>query len=185
MRERVRIFLSSPGDVTAPREIAAQIIESLAQEFARFFSIDPPYLWQNEPLSASRHFQDDIEPPSAFDIVILILQQRLGTPLPEKTALREYRGIDGRTPVTGTEWEYEDALRSAQAQGAPDILVYRSRGQASVDSWDSAKRGEQLKQLEALDKFWARHFLNKGVFLRGIFGVPDVGGVLLKTGNPS
>ncbi len=165
MRERVRIFLSSPGDVTAPREIAAQIIESLAQEFARFFSIDPPYLWQNEPLSASRHFQDDIEPPSAFDIVILILQQRLGTPLPEKTALREYRGIDGRTPVTGTEWEYEDALRSAQAQGAPDILVYRSRGQASVDSWDSAKRGEQLKQLEALDKFWARHFLNKGVFL--------------------
>jgi tetratricopeptide (TPR) repeat protein len=165
MRERLRIFVSSPGDVIAPREIAAQVIEGLAQDFARFFSIDPPYLWQNEPLSASRHFQDDIEPPSTFDIVILILQQRLGTPLPEKTALREYRGIDGRTPVTGTEWEYEEALKSAQVKGAPDLLVYRSRGQASVDIWDSAKRGEQLKQLEALDIFWARHFSNKGVFL--------------------
>ena len=165
MRERLRIFVSSPGDVIAPREIAAQIIEGLAQDFARFFSIDPPYLWQNEPLSASRHFQDDIETPSAFDIVILILQQRLGTHLPEKTALREYRGIDGRTPVTGTEWEYEEALKSAQLKGAPDLLVYRSRGQASVDSCDSAKRAEQLKQLEALDNFWARHFSNKGVFL--------------------
>jgi tetratricopeptide (TPR) repeat protein len=165
MRERIRIFVSSPGDVTAPREIAAQIIERLAQDFARFFSIDPPYLWQNEPLSASRHFQDDIELPSAFDIVILILHQRIGTPLPEKTALREYRGIDGRVPVTGTEWEYEEALKSAQVKGAPDLLVYRSRGHASVDSWDAAKRGEQLKQLEALDIFWARHFRNQGVFL--------------------
>src|SRR5207302_3957386 len=119
----------------------------------------------NEPLSASRHFQDDIEPPSAFDIVIIILQQRLGTPLPVKTSIREYCGIDGRTPVTGTEWEYEEALKSTRAKGAPDLLVYRSRGQASVDSWDPVKRAEQLQQLEALDKFWERHFSNKGVFL--------------------
>jgi hypothetical protein len=165
MREKIRIFVSSPGDVIAPREVAAQVIEGLAQDFARFFSIDPPYLWQNEPLSAARHFQDDIEAPSAFDIVILIVQQRLGTLLPEKTAVREYRGIDGRTPVTGTEWEYEEALKSAQDKGAPDLLVYRSRAQASVDSYDPAKRTEQLRQLEALDIFWARHFANKGVFL--------------------
>jgi hypothetical protein len=165
MRERVRIFVSSPGDVTSPREIAAQVIESLAQDFARFFAVDPPYLWQNEPLSAARHFQDDIEPPSAFDIVILILQQRIGTFLPVKTAVREYRGIDGRAPVTGTEWEYEDALRSAQLKGVPDLLVYRSRQQANVDSWDPEKRAEQLRQLEALDAFWARHFRHEGVFL--------------------
>jgi hypothetical protein len=95
MRERIRIFVSSPGDVTAPREIATQIIEGLAQDFARFFTIEP-YLWQNEPLSAAAHFQDEIESPSNFDVVILILGQRLGTPLPEKTAVGEYRGIDGR-----------------------------------------------------------------------------------------
>jgi hypothetical protein len=52
---------------------------------------------------ASGHFQDAIEPPSTHDIVLLILWSRLGTPLPERTAVREYRGIDGRVPVTGTE----------------------------------------------------------------------------------
>ena len=165
MRERIRIFVSSPGDVVSPREVAAQVIERLAQDFARFFAIEPPYLWQNEPLNASRHFQDEIEPPSTFDIVVLILQQRLGTALPGQTEKREYCGIDGRKPVTGTEWEYEDALRAAREKGAPDLLVYRSRSQASVDSWDSEKREEQLKQLLALDNFWKRHFVDKGVFL--------------------
>jgi hypothetical protein len=63
---------------------------------------------------ASKTFQDAIEPPSAFDIVVLILWSRLGTPLPERTAQREYHGIDGRAPVTGTEWEYEEALKAAR-----------------------------------------------------------------------
>ena len=68
---------------------------------------------------ASAHFQDAIEPPSEFDIVVLILWSRLGTPLPEKTAEREYRGIDGRAPVTGTEWEYEEALKVARRRRRP------------------------------------------------------------------
>lgn len=85
-RERIRVFVSSPGDVVAAREVAAQIIEKLAQEFARFLVIEP-YLWEYEPMLASGHFQDAIEPPSAFDIVVLILWSRLGTPLPERTAI--------------------------------------------------------------------------------------------------
>ena len=81
---------------------------------------------------ASGHFQDSIEPPSAFDIVVLIVWSRLGTPLPERTKVREYRGMDGRAPVTGTEWEYEEALKAAQEVGTPDLLVYRSREDARV-----------------------------------------------------
>ena len=81
---------------------------------------------------ASGHFQDSIEPPSAFDIVVLIVWSRLGTPLPERTKVREYRGMDGRAPVTGTEWEYEEALKAAQETGTPDLLVYRSREDARV-----------------------------------------------------
>ena len=63
MIKRLRIFLSSPGDVIATREIAALTIERLAQDYARFFRIEP-YLWEYEGMVASGHFQDSIEPPS-------------------------------------------------------------------------------------------------------------------------
>jgi WD40 repeat protein/TPR repeat protein len=114
---------------------------------------------------ASGHFQDSIEPPSAFDVVVLIVWSRLGTSLPERTALREYRGIDGRTPVTGIEWEFEEALQGAQKSGAPDLLVYRSRKPTPVDSHDQQRRELQLQQLRALDGFWQRHFANRGIFI--------------------
>ena len=115
---------------------------------------------------ASGHFQDAIEPPSAIDIVILILWSRLGTPLPEKTAVREYRGIDDRAPVTGTEWEYEDALRAAQrARRArhPGLPQHQSRARSTRAT--SRRSAASLAQLNALNEFWKRHFADRGVFL--------------------
>src|SRR5580698_6357741 len=162
--QKLRIFVSSPGDVKAAREIAALTIERLAQDYARFFNIEP-YLWEYEAMIASGHFQDSIEPPSAFDIVVLILWSRLGTRLPERTALREYRGIDGRAPLTGTEWEFEEALQATQKSGVPDLLVYRNLRPASFDTNDRQHRMEQLEQFAALDGFWERHFANQGMFL--------------------
>jgi hypothetical protein len=97
--------------------------------------------------------------------VLLILWSRLGTPLPEKTAVREYRGIDGRVPVTGAEWEYEEALQAARERGAPDILAFRNISHPAVDPLDPQARARSLKQLEALDAFWKRHFADRGVFL--------------------
>src|SRR5262249_35984281 len=38
-RQRRRIFVSSPSDVIAAREVAVQIIEKLAQEYARLFAL--------------------------------------------------------------------------------------------------------------------------------------------------
>jgi len=51
--QRLRIFLSSPGDVASAREIAAQTIERLAQDYARHFQIDEPYMWEHEAMLAS------------------------------------------------------------------------------------------------------------------------------------
>ncbi len=164
MTPRLRIFVSSPGDVKAAREIAALTIERMAQDYARFFKIEP-YLWEYEAMIASGHFQDSIEPPSGFDVVVLILWSRLGTHLPERTAVREYRGIDGRAPLTGTEWEFEEALQASQKSGAPDLLVYRSLRPASFDTRNRYRREEQLRQFAALDGFWERHFANQGTFL--------------------
>lgn len=166
MKQRIRIFVSSPGDVKAAREVAALTIERLGQDYARFFAIEP-YLWEYEAMVASGHFQDSIEPPSAFDVVVLILWSRLGTLLPHKTSVREYCGIDGRVPITGTEWEFEEALQGSLQRGAPDLLVYRKRSPASVDLRDAQRRDQQLEQLATLDRFWSKHFANQGVFIGG------------------
>jgi len=164
MPQRLRVFVSSPGDVPDERLRADLVIDRLAQDYSRFFTIEA-YRWEHEPMLASGHFQDAIDPPSVFDIVILILWSRLGTNLPEKTTVRAYTGIDGRTPITGTEWEFEDALRMARERGAPDILAFRNVTPALVDTLDPAEQERNLAQLKALNAFWTRHFADRGVFL--------------------
>ena len=164
MLQRLRIFVSSPADVPNERLRADLIVDKLAQDYGRFFTIES-YRWEHEAMLASAHFQDAIEPPSAFDIVVLILWSRLGTPLPEKTAEREYRGIDGRAPVTGTEWEYEEALKAAREKKAPDLLAFRNISPAPIDPRDAAAQAESMAQLAALNAFWTRHFADRGVFL--------------------
>jgi hypothetical protein len=65
-------FISSPAHVPNERLRADLIIDKLSQDFSRFFTIES-YRWEHEAMLASKHFQDVIEPPSAFDIVVLIL----------------------------------------------------------------------------------------------------------------
>ncbi len=173
MPKPLRIFISSPGDVGPERRRAALVIESLKKEFARFFEIQA-YLWEHEAMLATGHFQDVIEPPSASDIVVLILWSRLGTPLPERSQKREYRGLDGRVPVTGTEWEYEDALAANRSKGAPDLLVYRSNREPQISLRDPAKKAAAESQWSALEDFWTRYFQAGGVFLSAYHGFEDV-----------
>ena len=152
-----RIFISSPGDVVEERRRAALVISRLKREFARFFDISA-MLWEYEPMLSSGNFQDIIDPPESADIVVLILWSRLGTPLPERSRHREYRGADGRAPVTGTEWEFEQALQARERRGVPDLLVYRK----FAEGFARFTRSEELEQIrhqwEALQRFWQRHF---------------------------
>lgn len=166
MSQRLRIFISSPGDVQEERLRAHLVVQKVARDYARFFDIEA-YLWEHEPMLASGHFQDAIEPPSASDIVVLVVYSRLGTPLPERSVSREYRGIDGRSPVTGTEWEFEEALEANRARGAPDLLAYRKIGDPGTSLSDAAKRIEQERQWQGLEAFWHRHFETGTVFLAG------------------
>src|SRR5204863_7820717 len=133
MARPLKICISSPGDVADERRRAALVISLLKREFARFLDISA-VLWEYEPMLSSGHFQDIIDPPSSADIVVLILWSRLGTPLPARTAKREYRGLDDRVPVTGTEWEFEQALAARERRGgAPDLLVYRNFKKARAE----------------------------------------------------
>src|ERR1700730_10314194 len=111
-RRTIRIFISSPADVRPERLKAEQIIARLDREFASHFYAEA-VLWEREPLVATHHFQDplNIPKPHEMDIVVVILWSRLGVVLPAEG----YSGaVSGRCPVTGTEWEFEDALASAR-----------------------------------------------------------------------
>jgi hypothetical protein len=154
MAQPLSIFISSPGDVNDERRRAALVISRLKREFARFFDLTA-VLWEYEPMLASGHFQDILVPPSHTDIVVVILWSRLGSPLPED----RYRGLDGRVPVTGTEWEFEDALKVQGQPGAPELLVYRKTAPPETRFTGRDQLETVGRQWDALQAFWGRHFV--------------------------
>ena len=103
----IQVFISSPGDVGEERLRAAIVVRRLKREFQWSFDVKA-VLWEFETMLAQGHFQDIVEKPSDSEIFVMVLWSRMGTPLPED----RYHGADGRKPVTGTEWEFEDALSS-------------------------------------------------------------------------
>jgi hypothetical protein len=169
----LQIFISSPGDVIPERRRARLVIEKLTKIYARFFSIKA-IQWEIEPMMASGHFQDQITPPGETDIVVLIVWSRLGTALPAETATRTYRGIDGRTPVTGTEWEFEDALAAQKMRGAPDLLAYRKATDPTAPLRDKDAKLAAEDQWDKLETFWNRWFVNQGQFLAAFSAFSDL-----------
>jgi WD40 repeat protein len=160
---QLRVFISSPGDVNEERRRAAIVIQRIRREFSRFFDVSA-ILWEYDPMLSSGHFQDVIEKPSNTDIVVLILWSRLGTALPDR-----YRGIDGRTPVTGTEWEFEDALAAKRDKGSPDLLVYRKNIAPQAAFTDSEQMAKAQTQWEMLQEFWLRHFIERDGSFKAAF----------------
>ena len=57
--------------------------------------------------------------PSECGVVVVVLWSRLGTHL----ALEAFRKPDGAPYLSGTEWEFEDALNASEPR-QPTILVY-------------------------------------------------------------
>jgi hypothetical protein len=152
-RRTLRVFISSPGDVRPERLIAEQVVQRLDQEFALHLDLRP-VMWEREPLLASHHFQDLITPPHDTDIVVVILWSRLGTPLPRD----RFTGPLSGGEVSGTEWEFEDALTSYRERGSPEILMYRKTAEPTVGLADTNAARERLEQKERLDRFVKKWF---------------------------
>jgi eukaryotic-like serine/threonine-protein kinase len=152
-----RVFISSPSDVWAERERLFRVITRLAGEVGSIKLT--PFRWEESYYSAARTFQDQIPPPSQSDLVICIFWKRLGSELPP-----EYRRPDGSLP-TGSEYEFEEAIKAARERGAPDVLVYRKT--ASV-LFQAEQLALETAQFTALQQFWQRWFLtDSGHFTAG------------------
>jgi hypothetical protein len=153
----IRVFISSPADVRPERLKAEQIISRLDREFDYHFKV-AAVLWEREPLVATHHFQDpeNIPQPRGCDIVVVILWSRLGVPLPME---ERFRGaVSGRIPITGTEWEFEDAYAGFRERGVPDLLLYRKTARVSADLDDEGALDEARAQRKAVQDFIGRWF---------------------------
>ena len=150
----ITVFLSSPSDVADERALARRTLESLEnQPFIRGRATLRVVAWDNPgaktPLLANLSPQEAINRqllrPGRCDVAVVILWSRLGTPLGE-----EYRKPNGEPYRSGTEWEFEDAVRSPSTS----ILMYRRTEAVRVDL-DDPDYDDKRQQYEAVKQFFA------------------------------
>jgi WD40 repeat protein/tetratricopeptide (TPR) repeat protein len=153
-RLTLRIFVSSPGDVTMERNRAADVVARLQEEFLHY-AVFEPFFWEDQPARATDTFQSQFPEASGMDIVVGILWARIGTPLP----LDKVRP-DGRRYESGTVYELETAAESYRARGTPDLVVYRKTSDPPLPLHDEAEQRRRLDQLAALEAFIRRWFFH-------------------------
>ncbi len=160
----LRIFLSSPSDAHEERALArlkllefprrALVSGKLAIDVVAYDDPDAPV-----PLSAGETPQVTISrykaKPSECDLTVIILGSRLGTPLPETE-----RKPDGSTYASGTEWEFEDALRARKP-----IWIYHRTAPPEFPDDDSP--AENRRQFRAVQDFLGRLRNPDGSFAGG------------------
>lgn len=168
----LKVFLSSPGDVATERSIAHAVVAQLQYDpFVRGRATFDVIAWDDPsggaPIKATVTPQESINQgmtrPQDCDIVVVILWSRIGTPLP----FPEYQRADGERYLSGTDWEFDDAVTGAAANSRPDVLVYRRTSTVSLDP-DDPLLEDKLGQYRGVQEFFARmHDPETGVILGG------------------
>ena len=167
----VRIFLSSPGDVAEEREQARELIDSELPKLPAFrerVKLEP-IAWDDPaariPMLATETPQESVNAarprPADCDIVIVILWSRMGTPLPD-----DMRKPNGEGYLSGTEWEYEDAVNSPR-NPPPQVLLYRRSEEPKIGLRDPKKK-EKEEQFERVEAFFARFRNSDGSLTGGV-----------------
>ena len=150
----LRVFVSSPGDVSEERALAEGVLRRLGEEYRESVKLDV-VLWEHEPVFAHTGYQQQIARSSECDLVICILWSRLGTRLPAGFALGS-----GEPAPTGTEFEIRDALEAYRVGGKPNLLIYRKVVAPQLNMASSEAR-ERLRQYELLADFCRRTFYDE------------------------
>jgi hypothetical protein len=152
---RLRVFVSSPGDVGAERGVALAVTERLQFEFRGQVTLET-YLWERSLLRATDTFQAQIVDIRDADLALFILWARMGTPLPRN----EFSRPDGSQYASGTEYEFERARESHEQNSSPEILCYLKTAEVSLSMKDRALRTQQVAELDAVSGFVDKWFRN-------------------------
>lgn len=154
--KKLRVFISSPGDVHIERNIARNVIKELNSLYAQHLKIEV-LMWEDFPLSADATFQEGINyflTNEHIDLAVFILWSRLGTPLSVK-----FRKEDGSPYKSGTEYEFDLMMKLHKECGHPSrILTYVKKDDSYPKDckWDELR--ELLRQKEGLDTFLKEYF---------------------------
>ena len=154
-KKKIRIFISSPGDVQQERKIARKVISELNELYSKFVEIEI-LMWEDFPLTVDSTFQEGIDfflKEDVIDYAIFILWSRLGTPLCSK-----FLKPDGTPYQSGTEYEYDLMWDLYRKKGAPRILTYKKTTEPLLVSRNAEELLELIHQKEGVKSFIAEHF---------------------------
>lgn len=145
---KLRIFISSPGDVKLERGIAKRVVNELSSIYQEFVELET-LMWEDLPLEATNSFQGGIDyflNEAPIDIAIFILWSRLGS-----TLGHTYKKHDGSLYTSGTEYEFDTMYTVWLKTQKPKIMVYVkdvepqfSNGMTSLAIKDALKQQEML-----------------------------------------
>jgi hypothetical protein len=162
----IRVFLSSPGDVTEERRSVVETLRALEESPLLRDRVNLIVLAWDDPAAATPF--DARETPQASvnrlsgrpadcDLTIVILWSRLGTPLPP-----DLRRPDGSRFASGTVWELEDAVSANRP-----VFIYRRTDPPRIDLDDPAFDGKR-KQFAAVRGWFDSLRDNDGSLRNGV-----------------
>lgn len=155
IERRIKVFVSSPGDLSLERRRIAGLVARLNGEYAGFVRIETVMYEEQVYSSREGGFQAQIEKSSASDLVLAMFWGRLGTPLPETFPERQ---ADGALYPSGTVYELTTAWEAQRSSGGgPEVFVFRKTADLVMPKKPDERR-EAVEQLARLDAFFAEHF---------------------------
>jgi eukaryotic-like serine/threonine-protein kinase len=160
----VKVFISSPIDVTAERGRAQAVMAKLNRDYegrVRFEAV----LWEEQFYTADRSFQAQIFEAAVCDIVVSIFWTRIGSELPS-----DFRRMPrGRPYPSGTAYELLSALMASKDKGVPDVYVFRKTADVTLPTADAGRRRQAQTQLDALEAFWSEWFKSEAGEFKAAF----------------
>ncbi len=155
--KKLRVFISSPGDVQQERLIAKKVIVNLNKIYSQYVELET-VMWEDLPLEATASFQDGINyflEKAPIDIAVFILWSRLGSKLGEN-----FKKPDGTEYQSGTEYEFDMMYALWEQTKRPKIMVYVKDAEPQfTGSTDVIK--EALNQRSLLESFIEENFKDR------------------------
>jgi hypothetical protein len=174
-----RIFLASPGDVPLERKLAREAITHISSERRFRGHINIEIIAWDQPgaavameagLTPQEAIAQGLPKPEDCDLAVIILWSRIGTQLPSDFELKQ----DGSPYLSGTEWEYLNALKGFRTNRKPAVWVYRRMGVPHPDL-DNPDYASIVEQWNKLKKFFSTFTNPDGTLAGGInsYDAPD------------